>query len=181
MSKRLLTDEQHNYFVNNCKGKTTKELSELLYKEFGITLSVPQIQGYKSHYGITNGVNTRFKKGEQSPYNETIIRDIGDSFVSRKDGYHYIKIGKNKWVRKHRYLYEQAHGVKLPSNVSVVFLDGNKDNLDINNLKAVDMRTKLMARDRHLFTSDKETTKTGLLISKLILKTGDKKKSFKKM
>ena len=63
----------------------------------------------------------------------------------------------------------------------VIFLDGDKNNFDIDNLKAVDSRTILMAKNRHLLTSDKEATETGLLISELMLKTFDKKNSLKKM
>ena len=63
----------------------------------------------------------------------------------------------------------------------VIFLHGDKNNFDIDNLKAVDSRTILMAKNKNLFTSDKETTETGLLISELILKTFDKKKCLKKM
>ena len=181
MSKRLLTDEQHDFFVNACVGRTTKELSEAMYDKFGITLSTEQIRGYKTHHNIKSGIDTRFKEGELGSYNEARLRDIGDSFVSRKDGYHYIKVGKNKWVKKQRYLYEQAHGVKLPTRMRVIFLDGDKNNFDIDNLKAVDSRTILMAKNKNLFTSDKETTETGLLVSELILKTFDKKKCLKKM
>ena len=181
MSKRLLTDEQHDFFVNACIGRTTKELSKAMYDKFGITLSSEQIRGYKTHHNIKSGVDTRFKKGILNEYNKDKLKDVGDTFISKKDGYHYVKLDNGKWVRKHRYIYEQAHGIKLPSNVSVVFLDGDKNNLDIDNLKAVNMRTKLVAKNKHLFTSDKETTETGLLVSELILKTFDKKKCLKKM
>ena len=181
MSKRLLTDEQLEYLKENYKGRTTQELVDLMNKQFGTNFTVKQLQTFKKHNGFTSGVDTRFKKGELGSYNEARLRDIGDSFVSRKDGYHYIKVGKNKWVKKQRYLYEQAHGVKLPTRMRVIFLDGDKNNFDIDNLKAVDSRTILMAKNKNLFTSDKETTETGLLVSELILKTFDKKKCLKKM
>lgn len=181
MSRRLLTDEQLEYLKENYKGRTTQELADLMNKKFGTNLRVEQLQTFKKHNGFASGVNTRFKKGELGSYNEARLRDIGDSFVSRKDGYHYIKVGKNKWVKKQRYIYEQAHGVKLPTRMRVIFLDGDKNNFDIDNLKAVDSRIILMAKNRHLFTSDKETTETGLLVSELILKTFDKKKCLKKM
>ena len=45
----------------------------------------------------------------------------------------------------------------------------------------MDNRTILMAKNRHLLTSDKEATETGLLIGELMLKTFDKKNSLKKM
>ena len=181
MSKRLLTDEQLEYLKENYKGRTTQELTDLMNKKFGTNLRVEQLQTFKKHNGFASGVNTRFKKGELGSYNEARLRDIGDSFVSRKDGYHYIKIGKNKKKKKQRYIYEQAHGVKLPTRMRVIFLDGDKNNFDIDNLKAVDSRTILMAKNRHLLTSDKEATETGLLISELMLKTFDKKNSLKKM
>ena len=63
----------------------------------------------------------------------------------------------------------------------VIFLDGDKNNFDINNLKAVDSRTILVAKNRNLFTNNKEITETGLLISELMLKVVDKKKDLKKI
>ena len=181
MSKRLLTDEQHDFFVNACVGRTTKELSEAMYDKFGITLSTEQIRGYKTHHNIKSGVDTRFKKGILNEYNKDKLKDVGDTFISKKDGYHYVKLDNGKWVKKQRYIYEQAHGVKLSTRMRVIFLDGDKNNFDIDNLKAVDSRTILMAKNKNLFTSDKETTETGLLVSELILKTFDKKKCLKKM
>lgn len=181
MSKRLLTDEQLEYLKENYKGRTTQELVDLMNKQFGTNFTVKQLQTFKKHNGFVSGVDTRFKKGILNEYNKDKLKDVGDTFISKKDGYHYVKLDNGKWVRKHRYIYEQTHDIKLPSNVSVVFLDGDKNNLDIDNLKAVNMRTKLVAKNKHLFTSDKETTETGLLVSELILKTFDKKKCLKKM
>ena len=181
MSKRLLTDEQLEYLKENYRGRTTQELADLMNKQFGTNFTVKQLQTFKKHNGFSSGVNTRFKKGILNEYNKDKLKDVGDTFISKKDGYHYIKLDNGKWVKKQRYLYEQAHGVKLPTRMRVIFLDGDKNNFDIDNLKAVDSRTILMAKNKHLFTSDKETTETGLLVSELILKTFDKKKCLKKM
>lgn len=51
-----------------------------------------------------------------------------------KKGYVQIKIGKDKYTSKHRYLYEKYHNCKVPDSEIVVFLDGDKRNFDIDNL-----------------------------------------------
>lgn len=181
MSKKLLTEEQDIVFREVCIGRTASEIVEEMKKRCDVTLTIGQVRGYKSHNKITSGVDCKFKKGELSDYDKEKIKNIGDTFISQADGYHYIKVGKNKWVRKHRYIYEQYHNVKLNTNQSVIFLDGNKDNFNIDNLKVVDTRTKLIAKNNHLFGNNREITETGLLVSELILKTYDKKKYFKKM
>lgn len=48
-----------------------------------------------------------------------------------------IKVSKNKWTYKQRYIYEQYYGVKLNEDEFVVFKDGDKTNFDISNLKCV--------------------------------------------
>ena len=51
------------------------------------------------------------------------LRDTGDEKID--------------WYPYGRYVYEQYYGVKLPSNLQVIHLDGNKTNFDIENLCAV--------------------------------------------
>lgn len=119
--------------------------------------------------GIERSKPTRFKKGN-IPYNR---REIGDERIS-KDGYIEIKLrdgcGNKNWEYKHRHIYEQHYG-KIPKKTHIIFLDGNKRNLDISNLKAVSNSEELIMNNKKLFSTDKETTNTGTIIAKVIDKT----------
>lgn len=70
----------------------------------------------------------------------------GHERICAKDGYHYIRIARAKYVLKHRHIYEQHHG-PIPDKMIVIFKDGNKNNLDITNLQAI-TRQEHVSRNR---------------------------------
>ena len=53
----------------------------------------------------------------------------------------------------------------------MIFADGNRENFDIDNLVLVSSSEELILNRRKLLTDDKEITKTGVLIAKVIDKT----------
>lgn len=85
--------------------------------------------------GITGfmGANrTSFKKG-RLPHN---TREMYSERLS-KDGYIEIKVGRNKWLGKHRYIWEQHYKTEVPKGYAVIFLDGDNRNFEIDNLKII--------------------------------------------
>ena len=51
------------------------------------------------------------------------------------DGYREIKVAEpDVFVGKHRMLYEQHYG-PIPEGMNIVFIDGNKENITIENLR----------------------------------------------
>lgn len=159
----LFTIEQQKFVKNNVIGKTSEELTKLINQEFGLNLKTKQIQYYKKSHKLKSGINTQFKKN-QIPHNK---RPIGYEFTST-DGYTYIKTDEpNVYQHKQIYIYEQAYG-KIPKNHSVLFLDQDKTNFELDNLILVRNRDKLTAKNRGLIFNDKNSTRTGLLIAQLI-------------
>lgn len=75
---------------------------------------------------------TMFAQGHD-PHN---IKYDGHIRVCKKDGYHYVRVARAKYVLKHRHVYEQHHG-KIPDGMIIIFVDGNKLNFDISNLRAI--------------------------------------------
>ena len=51
-------------------------------------------------------------------------------------GYFHIRISEGNWVLYHRFLWEQTYG-KIPEGFNIVFVDGNRKNCDISNLKCI--------------------------------------------
>lgn len=108
---------------------------------------------------------TQFKKGHV-PKNK---KPIGSERIS-VDGYIEVKVSeKGRWALKHRIVYEQAHG-KIPKGYVVVFADGNKLNLELDNLILVSRNELCRMNQNKLFTNDKELTKSGLVLVKLMNK-----------
>ena len=117
---------------------------------------------------------TTFKKGNIPPNR----REIGEERIT-KDGYIEMKVQdgclNDNWVYKHRRIYEQHYG-KIPEGYNIIFLDGNKKNCNINNLKAVSKAEDLIMNNNKLFSTDKDITYSGTLIAKIIDK-GNKLKN----
>ena len=61
---------------------------------------------------------------------------IGTERVKDRDRV-YVKVSKDKWMYKQRYIYEQYYDVKLTDDDFILFLDGDKRNFNITNLYKV--------------------------------------------
>ena len=115
---------------------------------------------------------TMFKKGN-IPSN---YRPVGSERTT-VDGYREIKVADpNKWELKHRYIYEQHFG-KISKEDIVIFLDNDKTNFDINNLKCITRKEHLYMNENKFRFEDRDITYTAVNIAKLAIKTREKEKS----
>ena len=122
---------------------------------------------YMSKEGQEKSKKTWFKKGN-IPQNH---RKVGSERINVY-GYWEIKVAEpNKWKLKHRTIYEQKYG-EIPKGAKIIFADGNKNNLDINNLVMVSDAEELHLNKDGLRFNDSELTKTALNITKIKLKIG---------
>lgn len=106
----------------------------------------------------------KFKEGPKS-----VIYGTGEEIemamlIKIQDGH-----GNKNWIRKHRYLYEQAYG-EIPKGHKVIFADGNIRNFELNNLILISDAEELIMNKRKLFSESPEHTKTGVLIAKVLNK-----------
>lgn len=91
-----------------------------------------KIEEWMSPEGIANSVKGRFKKGRPSQN----IRPVGSERVNI-DGYIEIKIAEpSKWRQKQRVVWEAEHG-PVPDGYMVSFIDGNKQNCALSNLRLI--------------------------------------------
>lgn len=91
-------------------------------------------------------------------------------------GYCEIKIKEpNKWELKHRYLYEKTYG-KIPKGYKVIFKDGNKDNVTLENLALVSNAQMLILNHHNLIFEDQELTDVGINVAKVIEKVNEKRR-----
>lgn len=118
-------------------------------------------------------------------YNINKKRDMGSKlpiFSERvkTDGMTQIKISKNKWEYKQRYLYEKYHNVELKTDEYVIFLDQNKTNFDINNLKVISRQESALMSNQGLFSKNAKVTELGIANAKLINKIKERGKIYEK-
>lgn len=192
LAHRLTTPEQDELVREkfyNKKSGSYKEVQAFLLS-LGVELNLDQVKSYLDRRRIKLGVYGYFPKGHE-PANKgkkmppevyekckaTMFRaggrpptwkPVGSERIS-VDGYVEIKVAEpNKWKIKARYLWEQATGEKLSRNDSIVYLDGNKQNLDLANLAKVERADLFRMNQNHLFYGNQELTKVGITIAKLL-------------
>lgn len=185
------SDEEKLYLKEITPGRHYREIQELMYEKFNHQFSIAQIKNAISRYNLNTGFTGRFEKGHvpvnkgtkgmmkanktsfkkgQIPKN---VRAVGSERVNI-EGYTEIKVSEpNKWRLKHRVLYEEYHNVKLNSNESIIFMDGDRSNMSKENLTLVTRQELLKLNKLNLMSSNPELTKTGLNVAKLIIKIND--------
>ena len=187
------TDEEKEYLASIVKGSTYKEITKQMNDKFEYNFSEEQIKGMMYRNKLTTGTGGYFKKGS-TPWNKGLKGYMGANKTSfkkgtippnqvpigtesiTKGGYIKVKVGEpNKWKLKQRYIYEQHHG-EIPNNCNVIFADKNIRNFDINNLVLVSKAEMLILNKNKLIFEDKELTKVGVNIAKVIDKAKKRSK-----
>lgn len=128
---------------------------------------IPWNKGMKTGLKPTNG----FKKGNRPWHTRELYSERLD-----KEGYTIIKIAEpNKWMRKHRWIYEQKNG-KISKDSTIIFADGNKENFNIENLILVSRAELAILVRCRLISSISELTKSGVAVAKLKAKLNELRK-----
>jgi hypothetical protein len=119
------TDFLHDYYKANFKGYPRTQFKK------GMTSWNKGSKGI-----VTGGVETQFKKG-QTPHN---TKPIGHR--STRDGY-LVEKTENGFEFVHVLLYKQHHG-EIPAGKFVRFIDGNRQNICIDNLMLIDRKAHML-------------------------------------
>ena len=118
---------------------------------------------------------TMFKKGNV-PANHMKVGE----YTHTTDGYLVRKVQENGTQRErfeyvHRKVWEEHNGT-IPEGKMVSFLDGDKDNCDIENLVLVDMSENLELNRTKMRFDNAELTKVGVTVAKVRVAARKKKK-----
>ena len=196
--KHHYTKEEDQFLIDNVKGITLKELTKKFNDNFNYKLSESAIANRKNKLNISSGITggqfqkgqvswnkgkkweeymskegqqnsrkTCFKKGNR-PHNH---RPVGSERIN-VDGYVEIKVAEpDQWEIKARFIYENIYG-NIPENHKLIYLDGNRQNLKLSNLKVVSSAEELIMNNNKLRYDKKELTEIGHTIAKIINKQG---------
>lgn len=152
------TKEMIDFLREYAPGHSYVDITAAFNEKFNLNKSVKSIGSTLKRNRIKNGIDMRFstdhipmnKGAKMSPemYEKckatmfkpgnvpTNYKPVGSERVN-VDGYVEIKTqDPNVWELKHRYVYSQHYG-PVPDNHAVIFLDQNKLNCNIENLKLV--------------------------------------------
>lgn len=186
-----------NYLKEHHKNKSTIELSKEINQLFNINSNPDSIQNLKSRIKKREGFvfsparnDGCIKKGN-IPWNKNTKGLVKPNITSFKKGHkpvNYRKIGEErinvygyvevktkeptKWELKHRVLYRNYNG-SIPKNHIVIFADGNRLNFSKDNLVAISRNENLILNRKKLKFDNKELTKSGILIAKVVDKINE--------
>ena len=187
------SEEEKKYLGEITSGKHRKEILDLMNEKFEYNFKLSQIESAIKRYGYNTGFNGQFQKKQKSwnkgtkgltgpnktsfqkgckPWNK---KEIGSERID-SNGYILMKVKEpNVWKLKHRVLYEKYHNIKLTQDDVVIFADQNKLNLEKDNLILINKSQLLRMNHEKLIFHDKELTKAGSNIAKLIMKVSERK------
>lgn len=184
------------FFVENNKGKTAQELSDLIYEKFKIRYTRNQVKGFRARMHLDSGLDGRFRKGHIppnkgkkgicapgsekgwfkkgfTPWNKVKVGTIAKT----TDGYLKKKIAEpNIWRHLHLLIWEQEKG-PVPAGSVITFRDGNPLNCNIGNLACISQSENSVLNVKKLRTKGSaDLTDTGILIARLAVRSRRKKR-----
>ena len=154
------TQEMIEFLRGNALKYDTGTLAKLFNKKFNANITSQKIRDIMYSHNIS------FIKSK--PKVTPLTLPIGHEVIERRRNITYIKIsneGRNggAWVRKHRFLWEQVHGI-IPKGYIVIFLDKNNFNFELGNLELVKPIEFILLNKYGFHSTDKEITKAGLAV-----------------
>lgn len=192
------TEEHIEYLREIVPGRPYAECQKMFNEKFGCEISRESVRRAAHRNGIFNGHTGRFEKGRVSPnkgkkmspemyervkhtffkpgFNHCNRRKIGSERITT-EGYVEVKVADpNKWRMKHVIEWEKVNG-PVPKGMAVIFRDGNRQNTDIENLVLISKAELLIMNKFRLRSNEAEITDAGVILSKLILKTSERKRN----
>ena len=195
------TDDIIDFLREIAPGKTYKEIVEIFNKKYDLEMTVKKLSSLLGRKKIKTGTTGCFRKGF-IPWNKGKKGYMGANKTSFKkgnkpknwrpvgseriddEGYTLIKVSNEggmlkRWALKHRVVWEQHHKKKIPKGSVIIFADGNKNNLNIENLICVTRNELKVLNKCRLISSVPELTKVGLNIAKIKIKLAEIRKKKK--
>lgn len=195
------TKSQLDYLYNDTKGLTAREIQEHLNKTYNLNLTLHQIRGKLercnikprgNQKGVKLGTPSKLKGRKKEYVSEkqkaTMFKKgcylnglpVGAERTN-KDGYTYIKVAHpSTWKLKAKVIWERHHQKEVPEGYQIVYLDRNRQNLDINNLDIAEKGVILTAINKGMYTNEAEINKTVINLVELERKIKKHSKSAQK-
>jgi len=159
------TPEMIEFVRQAVKDMTLRETAEQLSLAYGITVTLDQVKGVTSRHGIKTGrtgrfepghitwnagmkgwkaggrsEETRFKPGYLNGRAAERLKPLGHERIT-KDGIRQRKVrmdgpSQYRWQSVHSLVWEEHNGPIPPGHV-VIFIDGDRENIHIDNLALV--------------------------------------------
>jgi len=193
---RLFPPEIQKFMRDNQVGVSGMNMAALVNAEFGTTYTPQQTDSYYGNHGLHSGLTGCFPKGNV-PFNKgkkgisypgmeatqfkpgqmpQTHKPVGTELI-RPDGYTWVKIADPKtWRQKHLLIWEAANG-PVPKDHCVLFLNGDKQDVRLENFALVSRAQLAVLNQFKLISRDPDATKAGIIIADIILKITERRKN----
>ena len=158
MAKVLGISENKIHQLANTRG--IKKTKEYISEVHGKVVAIAGIENrfYKGHEPWNKGIKGRNNAPEHTLFKPGHLpanhKPIGWTRVD-SEGYHWMKIaeGLKGWVMIHRLAWEMENG-PIPEGKFLRFIDGNKDNWQVENLALVDRESNMRLNTIHRYPEE---------------------------
>jgi len=190
----LWTEAERVFIKHEYQDHPIPELTRILNKRFGTQRTEGSVKAALGRFGFKSGRDGRFKKGGRpSPKagakgpNRTSFkkgqrphtwRPIGTERVT-KEGYLQRKVSDTgntarDYVEVHRLLWEERRG-PIPGGHVVIFRDGDRTNIVIENLMLVSRADHAVMCKMGFYNGAAETKDAALLLAQIIRKRKERR------
>jgi hypothetical protein len=168
------------FVKRNIIGRSVAEMTEMFNRHFNCSITIKQMMGVLDRHKLRNGLRGKypefyFKRGHKPktamPIGSERIGGMG--YVEVKTAYPDI------WKSKHAIIWGKANG-PVPKGHLIIFADGNKLNMKLDNLLMVSRSELLMMNRLRLISVNRDLTKVGKSIAQIKLLVNDRKRGMKK-
>lgn len=208
MARFEFSEEEKQFIHAHYRELGSDRMKDEMEKTFGHYVSKFCLKRYRSEHGLLCDNNGQFEKGHvpftkgkhpeeycspdalermrgtyfrkgDGPHNTCPIGTI----VLSTEGYFRIKVRDDlpqkwrNWKQLSHVIWEKANG-PIPEGMEVMFLNGNRKDVRIENLALVDNRRRGYMRNFQV--DDEEVQKLGLLIAEVKVRTEEPQKRRKK-
>jgi len=111
--------------------------------------------------GKKTGPRKKENRNSLPLFSETVFRDVV-----------HVKTKRGHWEPKHRFIWEKENG-PIPHNHVLIFKDGDKNNISLENLMLVSRRELAIINKKKLLDVANAYRETAVLTGKLIAKTAE--------
>lgn len=136
--------------------------------------------GLKGWLAGGRSVQTQFKKGRPAHESANYVpigstRVTTDGYIERKVTDDRSLVPARRWVMEQRLVWEAEHG-EIPGGHVIVFLDGDRQNLDLDNLRCVHRAVLQYINKMGLNETTGEARKAAILTAELVTAANRRKR-----
>ena len=161
------TEEQERWLFDNYNlSQSYRELTDRFNRNFGTYRTKESVREKCTKRlklkGMKNPTSYGIKTKEQLPIG-TIRKSKTGTYIKVRDSLngHFSGYKEPYWMPIQKKIYEDAYG-KIPRGKMICFLDGNPENLHIENLYPVDRKISAIMSKNKWWTKSKEHTITAI-------------------